>query len=87
MRSKSLTVRFPWPLYGKLETLCAECGAENMHACVIGVCTFAVQLRAIIPRVVLVANANPKIQDFVLDKWFDFPTDLPGMVEALKRLK
>ena len=86
MRSKSLTVRIPWPLYSALERLCQEHHCENMHACIIGACTFAVQVSRIAPRVVEVANAKPKLQDFVLDKWLAFPTDLQGMVKELKKL-
>jgi hypothetical protein len=86
MRSRRISLRIPWPLAEALDEICKQDGYENLHACIIGACIFTVQISRIIPRTVHVANSTPKTQDFVLDKWLSFPTDLSGMVNELKKL-
>jgi hypothetical protein len=86
MRSRRISLRIPWPLAEALDETCKQDGYENLHACIIGACTFVVQVNRIHSRIIHVANAKPKTQDFVLEKWLSFPTDLDGMVNELKKL-
>jgi hypothetical protein len=87
MRSRARSLRVPHVLdEAILKEICNKLGFKNEHACWIGLAILAVQVARMLPRIVHVANANPKTQDFVLDKWFGFPTDLDGIVEQLKRL-
>lgn len=87
MRSHPRSLRVPHTLdKAVINEVCNKLGFENEHACWIGLGIFAVQVARMLPRIVQVANATPKTQDFVLDKWFSFPTDLDGMVRELKKL-
>lgn len=87
MRSRARSLKVPHTLdKAILKDVCDTLGFENEHACWIGLGILAVQVARLLPRVVQVANAKPKTQDFVLDKWFSFPTDLDGIVRELKKL-
>jgi hypothetical protein len=86
MRSDRLSLRVPTPLNNAMKKVCKDMGFKNVNACWNGSAIILVQVSRMLPRIVQVANAAAKRQDFVLDKWFAFPTDLAGMVDALKRL-
>jgi hypothetical protein len=87
MRSHPRSLKVPHVLDEAIvKEICNKLGFENEHACWIGIGIMAVQIARMLPRIVAVANAKPKTQDFVLDKWLLFPTDLNGMLRELKKL-
>lgn len=86
MRSKIVTFRIPWPLYNALKTLAKERKFRNLSRFLVGLCIIAVQNSRRTTWVAELSNANPKIQDYILDRMLKWPLDLKGMAEAIARM-
>ena len=86
MRSRSRTVRLPFIVDDVLQQMCKESGYTDMSNCILGACIILIQNKRRETWVREVANAKPKLQDFLLEKMLSFPLHVPDMIEALKTL-
>ena len=87
MRTKQISFRVTFKLHDQLDQLCKEEGYKNISRYLIAMCLAAVQAKRRNLRIRSVANADPKMQDFLIDGILGFPTDMDGMVKALKTLQ
>lgn len=86
MRSKSETVRLPFPLLNALKEVCQRHGFKHMHACIIGACYMLVQVDKMLGRISHISNAKTKDQDLMLKILLAFPQDEKGMIRELRKL-
>jgi hypothetical protein len=86
MRSRQISFRVTWKLYDQLNRLGRERGYKNLSRFMIGLTLKAIQdskRRVWIPGI---ANADPKEQDYLIDKLLTFPTDMKEMRAMLEKM-
>ncbi len=88
MRSKSVSMKVPWPLEDEMERVCHDEGYANMNACRIGAFIEKCQNNRRYRYVRAIANANPKDQSFLLERLFSFPLyDTKEMMKYFQQLE
>lgn len=85
MRSKQMSLKLPWRVEEALRQICKEENYENFHSCVIGALIEKVQSHKRRSLVKSIAQANPKLQDYLLDKMFEFPLDAKGAAAVFRK--
>ena len=85
MRSSQMSLKLPNPIRDALQEVCVEENYKNLHACVIGALIEKVQNHRRTKWVHQIAGANPKTQDYLLDKMLAFPLDIDEAVAYFKR--
>jgi len=86
MRSRQLSFRVTWKLYDELKGLSQKQGYKNLSRFLTALALLAIQDKRRKEWVRAIANADPKLQDYLIDRMLGFPTDLKGMLEMMKRL-
>jgi hypothetical protein len=86
MRTREIRFRVTWQLYEELDKLCGEQGFKNISRYMTSLCLAAIQDKRRKTWVRGIANADPKLQDYLIDKMMSFPQDMEGMIEMIKRM-
>src|SRR4029077_6407752 len=86
MRSRQISFRVTWKLYDELDRLSRELGFKNLSRFMIGLALLAIQDHKRKTWLPGIANADPKLQDYLIDKVLEFPTDMKELETMLKRL-
>lgn len=84
MRSRSITFRPPIPLYEAIRKLSKKQGYGNLSKFLIGACIIAIldeHRKGWIPAI---ANANPKLQDYMIRQVLEVPQEIEGMIKTFK---
>ena len=85
-RSRKISFRVTFKLYEELSRIGRERGYKNLSRFMIGLTLKAIQdskRRVWIPGI---ANADPKVQDYLIDKVLEFPTDVKDLIKMLEKL-
>lgn len=86
MRSKIISFRAPAPLYDAMMQLCRDNGYGELSNFMIAIALLSIQDSRRPNWIKHIANAKPKIQDFMIDRLLKWPQDKEGMVEAMRRM-
>lgn len=86
MRSKTISFRVPYPLYDALKELCHSRNYTGISNCMIAIALLAIQDSRRPSWISLIANAPPKLQDYLIDRLLKWPQDRDELVDAMKRM-
>lgn len=87
MRSKSVSLKVPWPLIDEMKLICHEEKFENDSACWIAAGMFFCLMLRRRNYVREIANSNPKRQSFLMEQMFGIPHhDVDAMMKYLEKL-
>jgi len=86
MRSSQMSLKLPYPIKDALKQICEAEKYDSLHSCVIGALIEKVQNYRRTKWVHEIANANPKTQDYLLDKMLAFPLEVDEAVEYFRKV-
>jgi len=86
MRSRKVDFRLTWRVYDELQRLSDDAGYKNVSRFLKGLCLKAIQDDRRKTWVRDIANADPKLQDFLIDKMLSWPTDTKRMIEVMRKI-
>lgn len=85
MRSKVVSVRIPLLIYPKIEQYSKRKGYKNVSAYFVSRCFVSLQDERREKWVRDLANANRSLQDFLIEKMFEWPDDIHQMAKMLQQ--
>lgn len=87
MRSKLISLKVPWPVLDAMQEICVEDEYGNMHECIIAALIEKVLTHRRRRFVKSIAAANPKTQDYLLEKTLTFPMDALEAMEWFTKVE
>lgn len=87
MRSRSISLRVPWEIVEAMEKICNTDGFPSSNACWIAAALEFIQWHRRRTLAIMIANASPKLQTYLIRKLLQFPAELDAIIAEMQSQK